>query len=214
MAKIISGLIILGIVFVGLIANAEETIEKQNKLGIPYDLISEPHKSTITVSEDTVTILASKGTDLYTNSDGSKSADNAPRIFFTPKSDFIFSAKVTADFTSAYDGGALFIYGDTENWTKFLFERFKSGDNGISSTVTKTTGDDAYHNFITSNEVYLKIAREKDTFTLFYSTDGEHWLYRRSFSLISKTPIKVGFIAQSPISENHKVVYSNIQFKE
>tara|TARA_B100000809_G_scaffold46392_1_gene40799 strand:- start:1629 stop:1754 length:126 start_codon:yes stop_codon:yes gene_type:complete len=38
---------------------------------------------------------------------------------------------VTEDLTTAYDGSALFIYADTDYWGKLLFERFKSGDNGI-----------------------------------------------------------------------------------
>ena len=197
-----------------LTTNSEEVIKTPETLVIPYQWIIEAQESTITIGQDNITIIATKGTDLYTNSDGSISTDNAPRLYFEPKSDFIFSAKITANFTTAYDGGALYVYGDSDNWAKFLFERFKSGYNGIASTVTKNTGDDSYHNIVTNNQIYLKIARKNNTFTFFYSEDGENWLYRRSFSLPSTTPIKVGYIAQSPISKYHKVVYSNIQFTE
>ena len=214
MVKVINTFLGLGFFTASFIANADQTIENHDGLGIPYELISLANESTISFSEDKITILAKKGTDLYTNADGSSSADNAPRVFFQPKSDFTLSAKVTADFTKAYDGGALFVYADTDNWAKFLFERFKSGDNGIASTVTKTTGDDTYHNLVSDNEIYLRITRKDNSMTLFYSDDGQDWLYRRSFSLKSTKPIKVGFLAQSPISTSHKVVYSDIHFNQ
>ncbi|MCJ8321058.1 MAG: DUF1349 domain-containing protein [Colwellia sp.] len=214
MIKIISKFIMSGLIFLSLVANSEEVIKNYGDFGIPYDLITESYESDIIVSENEITILAKKGTDLYTNSDGSSSKDNAPRVFFEPKSDFTFSVKVTANFTTSYDGGALFIYADTDNWGKLLFERFKTGDNGIASTVTHSTGDDAYHYLIDNNETHLKIVRKNNTFTFFYSRDGEQWSYLRSFSIVSPKAIKVGLIAQSPISQAHKVVYSNIQFKE
>jgi regulation of enolase protein 1 (concanavalin A-like superfamily) len=206
--------IMAGIFFLSFVANSDEVIKSSGNLDIPYSLITEGYESDIIISGDKITILAKKGTDLYTNADGSNSNDNAPRIFFEPKSDFTLSAKVIANFTTAYDGGALFLYADTDNWGKLLFERFKSGDNGIASTVTRLTGDDAYHYLVENNYIYFKIVRKNNKFTFLYSESGEQWLYLRSFSLTTPKPIKVGFIAQSPISKNHKVVYSNILFKE
>jgi len=203
-----------GFLFLSFFANSEEVNKNDGSLNIPYSLVTESYESDIIIDEASITILAKKGTDLYTNADGSNSNDNAPRVFFEPKSDFTLSAKVTADFTTAYDGGALFLYADTDNWGKLLFERFKSGDNGIASTVTRVTGDDAYHYLIENNYIYLKIVRKNNKFSFYYSENGEKWSYLRSFSLASPKAIKVGFIAQSPISKTHKVVYSNIIFKE
>jgi len=207
-------LIMTGFLFLSLFANSEEISKNDGSLNIPYSLVTESYESDIIIDEANITILAKKGTDLYTNADGSNSNDNAPRVFFEPKSDFTLSAKVTADFTTAYDGGALFLYADTDNWGKLLFERFKSGDNGIASTITRLTGDDAYHYLVKNNYIYLKIVRKKNKFTFLYSESGEEWSYLRSFSLTTPKAIKVGFMAQSPISNTHKVVYSDILFKE
>jgi regulation of enolase protein 1 (concanavalin A-like superfamily) len=207
-------LIMTGFLFLSLFANSEEVNKNDGSLNIPYSLVTESYESDIIIDEANITILAKKRTDLYTNADGSNSNDNAPRVFFEPKSDFTLSAKVTADFTTAYDGGALFLYADTDNWGKLLFERFKSGDNGIASTITRLTGDDAYHYLVKNNYIYLKIVRKKNKFTFLYSESGEEWSYLRSFSLTTLKAIKVGFIAQSPISNTHKVVYSDILFKE
>jgi len=214
MIKIKSKFIMTGLFFLSFVANSEEVIKSYGSLDIPYSLTTEGDESDIIIGEDKITILAKKGSDLYTNADGSNSNDNAPRIFFEPKSDFTLSAKVTANFTTAYDGGALFLYADSDNWGKLLFERFKSGDNGIASTVTRLTGDDAYHYLVENNYIYLKIVRKNNKFTFYYSESGEQWSYLRSCSLTSPKAIKVGFIAQSPISRSHKVVYSNIILKE
>ncbi len=200
--------------FLSFFANSEKVNKNDGSLNIPYSLVTESFESDIIVDEANITILAKKGTDLYTNADGSSSNDNAPRIFFEPKSDFTLSAKVTADFTTAYDGGALFLYADTDNWGKLLFEKFKSGDNGIASTITRLTGDDAYHYKVKNNYIHLKIVRKNNKFTFLYSEGGEEWSYLRSFSLKTPKAIKVGFVAQSPISKTHKVVYSNIIFTE
>jgi len=214
MIKIISKFIASGLFFLSFGALADEVIKNETVFGIPYDLAIERYDSKVFMNKSNVTILANKGSDLYTNSDGSNSKDNAPRLLFEPKSDFTFSAKITANFSNAYDGGALFFYADANNWGKLLFERFKSGNNGIASTVTHLTGDDAYHNSVVNNEVHLKIVRKNNVFTFFYSNNGEHWSYLRSFSMISSKKIKVGLIAQSPISQSHEVVFSNILFKE
>jgi len=207
-------IIVSGLFCLSLSVNGEQIPENHQALAIPYELITESHQSNIIVSGDSIIIRAKKGTDLYTNSSGSSTTDNAPRIFFKPKADFSLSAKLTANFTSAYDGGALYVYSDSNNWAKLLFERFKSGDNGIASTVTKNFGDDVYHNLITNNEIYFKIVRKENTFIFYYSINGEEWLYRRSFNLSSQEPIKVGFITQSPLSKTHQVEYSNIVFNE
>jgi len=203
-----------GFLFLSFFANSDEVNKNDGSLGIPYNLATESYESDIIIGEANITIIAKKGTDLYTNADGSNSNDNAPRVFFEPKSDFTLSAKVTANFTTAYDGGALFLYADTDNWGKLLFERFKSGDNGIASTITRLTGDDAYHYLIDNKYIYLKIVRKNNTFSFHYSEKGEEWSYLRSFSLTTSKPIKVGFVAQSPISKTHRVVYSNIIFEE
>lgn len=214
MKRVVSMYKMVSVLFLCLSAQAKERSENFGSLDIPYALNTGSYTSDINVSKNEVTILAKKGTDLYTNADGSSSNDSAPRIFFEPKSDFTFSAKVTANFTTSYDGGALFIYADKDTWGKLLFERFNTGDNGIASTVNRSTGDDAYHHLIEKNETNFKIERKNDQFTFYYSEDGKQWSYLRSFSMKSPKVVKVGFLAQSPISQSHNVVFSNIMFTE
>lgn len=199
--------------------NASEVLSGKPTLEIPYQLIEYTGTTTtdtskININDQSITITAKKGTDLYTSPDGSNTADNAPRVYFEPKSDFIFSTKVNSRFNSAYDGGAIFVYADTDNWGKLLFERFKSGENGIASTVAHGTGDDAYHSVHIGTERHLKIVRRDKTFIFYQSEDGRQWSYLRAFTLASSKPVKIGFLAQSPLSPEFIATYSNIHFEE
>ncbi|NTS76323.1 DUF1349 domain-containing protein [Catenovulum sp. SM1970] len=199
-----------------LLAIATSAIAKDNKptFGIPYDLISKPGDSTISIQAKGIEINASKGTDLYTSPDASVAIDNTPRIAFTPKADFIFSAKVNAQFNAAFDGGALYVYADGKNWAKFLFERFQSGKNGVASTVNRHSGDDAYHQTTAQNAMFLKVVRKAQTILFYLSEDGDNWHYTRSFKLATSAPIEVGLMAQAPLSNAFNAVFTDIQFSE
>lgn len=122
---------------------------------IPYELHLDNQLGEVKINADKIEITALKGTDLFTNTTGEKNADNSPRLLFVPEGDFIFSAKVSAAFAETpYDGGALIVYVDSKNWGKLLFERFKSGKIGIATTVSKGSGDDAYHGTRDTNPIF------------------------------------------------------------
>lgn len=190
-------------------------IAKDGLTAVPYKVTANDNaKGSIVVKKDKVKISALKGTDLYTNSTGSESADNTPRVLFEPKGDFIFSAKVTTAFNKPYDGGALIVYADGKHWGKLLFERFKSGDAGVASTVTRGGGDDAYHGSREDDgSLYLKIVRHKQSFIFYTSPNGTKWNFIRNFGLIVESGVKVGFSAQAPLSDKLDVTFSDIRFE-
>jgi hypothetical protein len=179
---------------------------------IPYDIAINEQGGSITVLAEKITIIANKGTDLFTNTTGDKSANKSPRVLFEPRGDFIFSAKVSGDFTTAYSGGALMVYVNGQHWAKLLFERFKSGQNGIATTVTSSTGDDAYHGTREAQSYYLKVARHGSSYVFYTSENGQEWNFTRHFSLEQNTEVKLGFTAQSPLSASQQVIFSEIEF--
>jgi regulation of enolase protein 1 (concanavalin A-like superfamily) len=189
----------------------KQSIKKINV--IPYDIAKNEQGGSITVLAEKITIIANKGTDLFTNTTGDKSVDKSPRVLFEPRGDFIFSAKVSGDFTTAYSGGALMVYVNGQHWAKLLFERFKSGHNGIATTVTSTTGDDAYHGTQQAQSYYLKIARHDTSYVFYTSENGQYWNFERHFSLEKNTQVHIGFTAQSPLAEAQQVTFTNIEFK-
>ena len=197
-------------------AGAGEVTLQNGKLAIdalPFPLESQLDLGAASVRNNALVLSAKKGTDLYANTDGTELADRTPRVLFQPSGDFILSAKVTAAFKQAFDGGALIVYGDKANWAKLLFELSTTRAAGISSTVAKGVGDDAHHGAQAGNEVYLKVLRRKDMFVFYTSLDGQNWRMVRSFGMRAGASIKVGFSSQSPKGEEFSAQFSDIKFR-
>jgi len=180
---------------------------------IPYPLQADSEHGKVSPSPAGLLIAATKGSDLFVNPDGTKIADNAPRALFMPVGDFIFSAKVRADFQREFDGGALLVYADRSHWAKLLFEFAKNGKPGVSSTVAKGVGDDAHHGAVQGQVIYLKIARRQDMFVFYTSPDGARWNMVRTFALAPAARVKVGFSSQSPVGDSFAAEFTDIRFR-
>ena len=203
--------------FISLVAIGNEKAVAPKNLSIPaipYSLETGVQPGDVNFKNNTLTITAPKGADIFTETDGGSPSDSVPRVLFQPKGDFIFSAKITGDFKSAYDGGSLLVYSDKGNWAKLLFEQAKSGKLVVSTTVAKPAGDDAYHSIEKAQSFYLKIARAKDMFVFYSSEDGVTWNYLRSFGLKTTTPIKIGIMSQSPVGDKFTGIFSDIKFRD
>lgn len=181
---------------------------------IPYPLEAGAQVGEVKTINNSLNLTAFKGSDLFVGTDATNLADSAPRILFQPKGDFIFSAKVNADFKGLYDGGALLVYSDAEHWAKFLFETERPNEFTVTSTVARPDSDNSSHATIKAKSVYLKIAHTKDMFVFYTSEDGIKWNYARHFGLKTTTPVKIGFSAQSPVGEKFTAIFSDIKFRE
>ncbi|RYY04692.1 MAG: DUF1349 domain-containing protein [Gammaproteobacteria bacterium] len=181
---------------------------------IPYTLETGAQAGEAKIINNMLSLTAFKGSDLFVGTDATKLADTALRVLFQPKGDFIFSAKVNADFKDLYDGGALVIYSDPSHWAKFLFETEKIGEFKVTSTVARPESDNSSHGVEKNKSVYLKIAHTKDMYVFYTSADGVKWNYARHFGLKSATPIKIGFSSQSPIGEKFTATFSDIKYRE
>jgi regulation of enolase protein 1 (concanavalin A-like superfamily) len=180
---------------------------------LPFALDAQLDQGSASVKDKTLVLQANKGTDLFVNPDGAEATDHTPRVLFQPAGDFIFSAKVTAGFHKEFDGGALIVYGDKTHWAKLLFEYSTSGTAGVTSTVAKGVGDDAYHGVQPGNEVYLKVVRLKDMFVFYTSPDGKRWTMVRTFGMPGAATMKVGFSSQSPDGDAFSARFSDIKFR-
>ena len=164
------------------------------------------------LSDDSFSITASKGTDLYNNMETGLHLATAPILHFDADDTFVLTAAVTVDFKQEYDGGFLVLYSDPDHWAKLLFEKSHYGPFSVCSNVTKVDSDDSVNTDVSGTEVFLRITRAKDKFGFYYSFDGKKWAYIRYFRFPVKGPLKVGFGSQSPTGEQCTTVFSKIRY--
>lgn len=177
----------------------------------PYTLLENPKEFKV-LSDNAIIMTAGKETDLHNPANGSYFRHNAPKFLFTPDANFVFSAKVKPSFENQYDGGALLLYSDTENWAKVLLQYIdKKPVLGISVVKDKIT-DDAY--FIPpGKDVFLRITKTGKVFNFLTSPDGKTWTLIREFVYHKPDQVKIGFYSQSPIGNSCQVEYSDITYK-
>jgi uncharacterized protein len=176
----------------------------------PYMLLENPKEFKV-LADNAIVMTAGKETDLHNPANGSYYRHNAPKFLFTPDANFVFSARVEPSFENQYDGGAILLYSDSENWAKVLLEYI---DNkpilGISVIKDKIT-DDAY--FIPHGAaVFLRVTKAGKVCNFLTSPDGKEWTVIREFVYHKPEQLKIGFYAQSPIGNSCQVKFSDITY--
>ncbi|QEN84864.1 DUF1349 domain-containing protein [Labrys sp. KNU-23] len=168
----------------------------------------------VEISHDTVELIADGKTDWFFNpSDGSR-LSNVIRL--TQEVDhevFSLSARISVDFASPYDAGALFIECDEENWAKVAFEYSAERKPTIVSVVTRTTSDDADGPSYHGDQVWLRLYCDGKIVAAHFSENGRYWHFLRFFTLpgIRQRPVRIGLGAQSPTGEGTRVVMSDVR---
>jgi len=205
-------ILLLPLISVSCFSQSEKKEPKIAAIPFPlsWDMAPVSYKST----DNSITITAGKETDFYCFVDGNYYVNTAPKILFTPDSNFVLSAKIKPAFKSLYDGGAILLYSDDSNWAKLLFERHDDGTFGLgSSFVNERRGDDSYHPIVPSGEIYVRLARSGSIFNFYYSIDGKVWKLLRTFPYKKLANLRIGFYAQSPKGESCTVEFSDIRYK-
>lgn len=189
-------------------------VNKSNPLlkAIPhsYTLLENPKEFKV-LSDNAIIMTAGKETDLHNPANGSYYRHNAPKFLFTPDADFVFSARINPSFENQYDGGAILLYSDTENWAKVLLQYIdKKPILGMSVVKDKIT-DDAY--FIPQGrDVFLRVTKVGKVFNFLTSPDGKTWTVIREFVYHKPDQLKIGFYAQSPVGNSCRVEFSDIGY--
>lgn len=164
------------------------------------------------LGDNAVAMTAAEKTDLHNPASGTAFFGNAAKLLFTPDNDFDFSAKVSPNFDARYDGGAILVYSDRDNWAKILFQY--TGDKLIlgNSVVKNKITDDSYFNIPQNKEIYLRVRKTGRVFTFLASQDGKQWDVVRDFVYHKTANMKIGFYSQSPVGKGSRVAYSDINY--
>jgi len=160
-----------------------------------------------------LTIRSAGKTDWYVAAIDANPSATSPLLLFPAPKDFWFSTKVTVDFKSLFDAGAVVVYADEKNWVKFAFETPNGKTGSIVSVVTRGISDDNTGSAIEGNSVYLKVSKTGQAIFLYFSTDGKRWNLTRAFNLGREQQLQFGFSAQSPRGSGSTVAFSEIHYK-
>jgi regulation of enolase protein 1 (concanavalin A-like superfamily) len=181
--------------------------------GIPYPLHLENKALSVTISGNTLQLVADSLTDMFRDPNVTYNTDNAPKLLFQADADFIFSCSIQHDFLSKWDGGALVLLADSMHWVKFCFEKDYLMKKRVVSVVTNNSSDDGNSIELANDKVYYKMARAGNVITLYVSENNTDWLLVRHFQFDTPAAVRVGFLAQSPTGKKCTVNFADIRYE-
>lgn len=172
-------------------------------------------------ANDTITIYAPAKTDFFRGSiqesaEGSlpEVLSNAPFYYTQVKGNFVMRVQVTLDFQDTYDSASIMVMKDMRTWAKACFEQTDFGTHAAVSVVTNQVSDDANHNTIQENALWLQVCRVGNSFAFHYSIDGEHFYMTRQFWLPVDDVLKVGLLAQAPTGNGGNRMYRHLTIEQ
>jgi regulation of enolase protein 1 (concanavalin A-like superfamily) len=166
-----------------------------------------------TGAEGSLSITAGKGTDWFVSPMDGARRENSTRLVFQPADDFVLSARVTVDFRSQWDAGALVLYVDGSTWAKLCLEMTVEKHPAIVSVVTRGLSDDNNSITVAGKSVYLRIAKAGQAIFFYASEDGQNWKIIRAFSFGPGVKVRAGFSSQSPVGEGCTSVFDQITYQ-
>jgi len=168
----------------------------------------------LTVDGTAASIHSFEQTDWFFSPTGKARSANVPRLVYeVAEPVFSLSAKVSVEFASAYDAGAVFIECDDENWAKIAFEYSADHRPTIVSVVTRFTSDDSDGPNVGGAFAYLRVYCDGNSAAFHFSQDGKLWKFLRWFEIpgLDKRPLRVGLGAQSPTGKGVIAAFSEVR---
>jgi uncharacterized protein len=159
----------------------------------------------------TIIIRSDAKKDFFNDPDGKQSTGSAPILLAEVDNTkpFTLTAKVTPEFNTTYDAGALYVFSSAMLWQKFAFERDERGRTRIVSVRTIETSDDNNHDVVTEESVYLKISSDTNTVGFYYSTDNQTWNLARLYKNSYPTKVWLGVSSQSPTGDGNMSAFED-----
>src|SRR5712672_644735 len=120
-------------------------------------------------SENVLTISSNPKTDWFVDPFDGTVAKTAPILLFTPGPDYVLSARVTVQFTTKWDAGALMLWGDDHHWAKLSYEFSPDQKPTLVTVVTRGLSDDCNSLSLTGDPVNLRIAKSGNTYVFYFA---------------------------------------------
>lgn len=184
--------------------------------GVPFSLEDSGNPSCeARVTGDILTLTCGPASDLFVDPAGEEGGrpDAGRWIGLPGDQDFTLSARVSVQFTSVFDGGALLMDLSERRWAKLCYELSPQRRPAAVTVVTRSTSDESTSLETDGGPLWLRIARAGRVWAFHASRDGAWWQLLRYFSLGEPSGARVGFMAQSPEGEGCAAVFDNIVYK-
>jgi uncharacterized protein len=191
-------------------------MDSVNVPGLPFDLAPVGAPACVHRLRGEALVLTGAGsTDLFVDpaGDGSKGPDAGRLAGLPPAGDFSLAARVSVEFGSMYDAGALLLHAGDLRWAKLAFEYSPQRRPTAVTVVTNGRSDDSNSFEVDGDSLWLRITRFGRAWAFHGSTDGAWWRLLRYFSLGDDPvgePVTVGFLAQSPTGDGCTAVFEQI----
>jgi uncharacterized protein len=183
--------------------------------GIAYRMYSFDAVTAVSSDASRLTLSAGARTDSFHDPAGTNVRFDAPMLLCSISGDFQLTARVSVEFSAAFDAGALIALADDANWAKLCFEYSTERRPRVVSVVTHGRSDDASGFHVRSPDVLLQMTR-RGAAMAFHATrdDGRSELVRHFEIAEARTPLQVGFAAQSPNGEGCRATFETCSLVE
>lgn len=180
--------------------------------GIAFTTALNQAERSATVKDGKLILKSAAKRDNFRDPDGKLSSNTAPMLLaeVDNKKPFTFTAKLTPEFRSTYDAGALYVWSRDDLWFKFAMERDERGHTRIVTVRTNATSDDNNHDVVTAKSVYLKISSDTKTIAFYYSLDNKQWQLVRLFKNDYPSALSLGVSSQSPTGDGNSTTFENV----
>ncbi|BFT73625.1 HAD-IA family hydrolase [Paenibacillus sp. P36] len=159
-------------------------------------------------------VTAPPGADYFCDPAGKHICASAPFLYTSVQQSFEMTTQLTVEMKNKYDSGCLMLLVDENNWCKLCFE-YNGKVPTIVSVVTKDgISDDCNSEIVHVANPYLRIRKEDDCVSFFYSQDGEEWTLVRYFGMRTPSECKAGLVAQSPQGTGSTTHFMNLMVTE
>ncbi len=166
------------------------------------------------IKDHNLKVVAGKGTDFFNNPEDSTITATAPLLYKSISGDFVATALVKPDFSSMWNAVALMVHVDNNNWIKFAYENSDATGPSVVTVVTKDVSDDANGVImIDQEELWLKLVRKGNSYSMLWSGDGNAYKMARLTTLPVVESVKIGLESQCPVGESatHEIKYFGIE---
>lgn len=156
-----------------------------------------------------IELTTDPGTDFWQKTHYGFQRDNGHFYYQQVAGDFQAEVKISGVYKDLYDHAGLMVRIDAANWLKCGIE-FVEGVQYVSAVYTREYSDWSVTPLTESPAaLFLRVKREKETFEVHYSLDGEKYSMLRLGYLAADGPVMVGIMAGAPDGSGFPVRFEN-----